>query len=224
MKELESFRGHNSDVTCLDWHPQHESLLLSGGYFGSLIYWIVGHNQCAHTAIADAHRQSIDVITWHPGGHLVATASHDGILKFWCQEPPGSKLDPPMSGEIVEIQGSSFGYGPLPPAPIPSVIQASAAAIAAANAMNTGGSAGGAGIAGVAGTSNTSGSGPGQGFNPGGRPYRPGGPSGFVPRGGAGGYPPRPPRGAPFGGGGSGGQYSYGGDSGGFRKRSREYD
>ena len=45
MKELESLRGHNSDVCSLGWHPQHESLLLSGGYNGSLIYWIVGHNQ-----------------------------------------------------------------------------------------------------------------------------------------------------------------------------------
>jgi hypothetical protein len=27
------------------WHPIHESLLLSGGYNGSLIYWLAGQNQ-----------------------------------------------------------------------------------------------------------------------------------------------------------------------------------
>jgi len=27
------------------WHPVHESLLLSGGYNGSLIYWLAGQNQ-----------------------------------------------------------------------------------------------------------------------------------------------------------------------------------
>lgn len=67
MKEMESLRGHNCDVCQLKWHPTYESLLISGGYNGSLIYWIAGHNQQAHTAIGDAHRQSIDVIAWHPG-------------------------------------------------------------------------------------------------------------------------------------------------------------
>ena len=27
------------------WHPIHETLMLSGGYNGSLIYWIAGQNQ-----------------------------------------------------------------------------------------------------------------------------------------------------------------------------------
>ena len=54
-----------------------------------MIYWLCGHNQAPHTTIAFAHRQSIDVIAWHPAGHCVGTASHDGILKFWCREPPG---------------------------------------------------------------------------------------------------------------------------------------
>ena len=92
MRDFEVYRGHNTDVGTMQWHPQHESLLLSGGYNGSLIYWIVGTNQAPHTQIANAHRQSIDVIAWHPAGHFVATASHDGILKFWGREPPGSRL------------------------------------------------------------------------------------------------------------------------------------
>jgi hypothetical protein len=49
--------------------------------------------QMPHSMIADAHRQSVDVIAWHPAGHMVGTASHDCILKFWCREPPGSKCD-----------------------------------------------------------------------------------------------------------------------------------
>lgn len=47
--------------------------------------------QAPHSMIADAHRQSVDVVAWHPSGHMVATASHDCILKFWCREPPGSE-------------------------------------------------------------------------------------------------------------------------------------
>jgi polyadenylation factor subunit 2 len=93
MREMESYRGHNSDICSLAWHPAHESVLASGGYNGSLIYWLAGTNQAAHTVIADAHRQSIDVIAWHPAGHMLSTASHDGILKFWSREPPGSKCE-----------------------------------------------------------------------------------------------------------------------------------
>lgn len=51
MKEMESFRGHNCDVCSLAWHPQHESLLASGGYNGSIIYWLVGQNQVIHSQI-----------------------------------------------------------------------------------------------------------------------------------------------------------------------------
>ena len=31
------------------WHPIHESLMLSGGYNGSLIYWLAGQNQVRAT-------------------------------------------------------------------------------------------------------------------------------------------------------------------------------
>ncbi len=37
--------GHNGDVTSIGWHPHHESLLLSGGYNGSLVYWVIGTTQ-----------------------------------------------------------------------------------------------------------------------------------------------------------------------------------
>jgi hypothetical protein len=73
MREMEVLRGHHSEVSCPDldldtdsdfdglgrlllvvlqvcslaWHPQHESLLLSGGYNGSLIYWMVNQGQVA---------------------------------------------------------------------------------------------------------------------------------------------------------------------------------
>jgi polyadenylation factor subunit 2 len=118
MKETEILKGHNYDVTSMSWHPQHESLLLSGGYDGSLIYWLVGGNQAPHTVIADAHKQSIDVIKWHPHGHCVSTASHDGILKFWCREPPGSVLDDEGNKEKPkEFQNVGdnpiYNHGPL---------------------------------------------------------------------------------------------------------------
>ena len=45
MKEVETLRGHNCDVCSVAWHPHNERLLVSGGYNGSLIYWLANHNQ-----------------------------------------------------------------------------------------------------------------------------------------------------------------------------------
>ena len=41
QKEIATYRGHNRDVTCAAWHPLHEELFASGGYDGSLMYWLV---------------------------------------------------------------------------------------------------------------------------------------------------------------------------------------
>jgi len=144
MREMEVWRGHNSEVCSLAWHPVHESLLLSGGYNGSLVYWLANSSQAPHSVIADAHRQSVDLIRWHPSGHLVASASHDCIVKacmpcsfltlshlpipllplpgqFWSREPPGSALS---AGQEAPLENPAlFGFGPLPasdPTIIPS--------------------------------------------------------------------------------------------------------
>ena len=41
QKEIATYRGHNRDVTCAAWHPLHEELFASGGYDGSLMFWLV---------------------------------------------------------------------------------------------------------------------------------------------------------------------------------------
>lgn len=54
----------------------------------------------------------IEMLAWHPGGYVLASGSHDCLLKFWCREPPGSRLDP----SIGEAQDNAPVYmpGPLP--------------------------------------------------------------------------------------------------------------
>lgn len=113
MKEIEVWRGHNSEVCTIAWHPIHETLMVSGGYNGSLIYWLAGQTQTPHSVIADAHRASVDVMAWHPAGHLLATASHDSILKFWCREPPGCKLEP-HANELTQENPPIYSHGPIP--------------------------------------------------------------------------------------------------------------
>jgi polyadenylation factor subunit 2 len=50
MKEVEVWRGQNSEVCRLQWHPIHETLLVSGGYNGALVYWIFGEHQVSFIA------------------------------------------------------------------------------------------------------------------------------------------------------------------------------
>lgn len=45
MREVEVWRGQNSEVCRIAWHPVHETLLVSGGYNGSLVYWLAGQHQ-----------------------------------------------------------------------------------------------------------------------------------------------------------------------------------
>ncbi len=40
--EMQSFRGHKKEVSCLAWHPLHEGLFASGGSDGSINFWLVG--------------------------------------------------------------------------------------------------------------------------------------------------------------------------------------
>lgn len=54
----------------------------------------------------------IEMLAWHPGGHVLASGSHDCLLKFWCREPPGSRLE----ASIGEAQDNApvYMHGPLP--------------------------------------------------------------------------------------------------------------
>eukprot|EP01033_Poteriospumella_lacustris_P000729 gene729-516_t len=109
---MEVWRGQNSEVCRIAWHPIHETLMVSGGFNGSLAYWMCGQHQTPHSIIGDAHRQMIEMLAWHPGGYVLASGSHDCLLKFWCREPPGSRLDP----SIGEAQDNApvYMHGPLP--------------------------------------------------------------------------------------------------------------
>lgn len=165
MRETEAWKGQNSEVCRLAWHPVHESLLLSGGYNGSLVYWMVGQ-PTPHTVITDAHRQSIDLIAWHPAGHLLATASHDAMLKFWCREPPGSMLEPTASDALVIDNPSVVHFGPLSAEQMRTITAKAALQSAAqSSAMRGNGMQGGAGMAGGVGSTYGPGRSGGAPFN-----------------------------------------------------------
>ena len=45
LNDCTLMQGHDNEITALDWHPQHERVILTGANNGSLIYWIVGESQ-----------------------------------------------------------------------------------------------------------------------------------------------------------------------------------
>jgi polyadenylation factor subunit 2 len=45
MRELQTFRGHKREVTTLAWHPFQEGFFVSGGFDGSMMFWLVGSEE-----------------------------------------------------------------------------------------------------------------------------------------------------------------------------------
>ncbi len=87
MREMQTFRGHKKEVTALAWHPFHEDLLVSGGFDGSIIYWLVGSDDPQAEMIG--HESSVWDLAWHPVGHILCSGSNDHTTKFWCRNRPG---------------------------------------------------------------------------------------------------------------------------------------
>lgn len=84
MKELQIFKRHSKEVSSLAWHPFQENLFVTGGFDGSLGFWIVGYDEPA-CFIDNAHAGVIRDTAWHPLGHLLATGSKDCFTKFWSR-------------------------------------------------------------------------------------------------------------------------------------------
>jgi polyadenylation factor subunit 2 len=69
LREISNFRGHARDVTTVTWHPQHESLLTSGGFDGSILYWVVGDGgEEPQAEVRGGHEAAIWSLAWHPAG------------------------------------------------------------------------------------------------------------------------------------------------------------
>jgi polyadenylation factor subunit 2 len=42
-KELQTFFGHETEISCCNWHPIHENLFVTCGFDGSMRFWEVGY-------------------------------------------------------------------------------------------------------------------------------------------------------------------------------------
>eukprot|EP01027_Heterolobosea_sp_BB2_P011343 GEZU01016514.1.p1 GENE.GEZU01016514.1~~GEZU01016514.1.p1 ORF type:complete len:445 (-),score=71.92 GEZU01016514.1:23-1357(-) len=92
MKDFFTFKGHKREITALAWHPFHEELFASGGFDGSLMFWVVG-NENPQGHIPNAHESSVWDVAWHPLGHILCSGSNDHTTKFWVRNRPGDKMN-----------------------------------------------------------------------------------------------------------------------------------
>lgn len=111
--EMQAFRGHKKEVSCLSWHPIHEGLFSSGGSDGSILFWLVGTEK-EIGAMEQAHDSIVWSLSWHPLGHILTSGSNDHswyylvfsfvhqckltthlcllYSKFWTRNRPGDKM------------------------------------------------------------------------------------------------------------------------------------
>ena len=101
-EELQTFRGHKKEVSCVQWHPVHEGMFASGGNDGSIMYWNVGAEK-ETGVIETAHENIVWCLSWHPAGHILATGSNDHTVKFWSRNRPGDSM------------GDKYNLNTLPP-------------------------------------------------------------------------------------------------------------
>ncbi|KAI8904874.1 WD40-repeat-containing domain protein [Gorgonomyces haynaldii] len=92
MKELKVFRGHEKEVQSIAWHPVHENLFVSGGWEGSVHFWLTDESEPV-SSMENAHESSVFSIDWHPLGHILATGSNDHTTRFWTRNRPGEAMN-----------------------------------------------------------------------------------------------------------------------------------
>jgi polyadenylation factor subunit 2 len=78
------------------WHPIHENMFVSGGWEGSMHFWLVGDNTPV-SSVESAHITSVFALDWHPMGHILASGSNDHTTRFWTRNRPGDPMNDAMN-------------------------------------------------------------------------------------------------------------------------------
>lgn len=118
MKDFLVLRDHESDLSCVEWHPHHAAMLTTAAYDGSMHHYLLeshvsdgknlkGDTQTTSEAIHKipyAHEKAIHALEYHPLGHLLCSAGADRSARFWLRARPNDPMafsDPLYSNDKV---------------------------------------------------------------------------------------------------------------------------
>lgn len=127
-QEVQTFRGHKKEACSIAWHPIHESMFVSGGSDGSVMFWVVGAEKEVGS-MEQAHDSCVWSLAWHPLGHILCTGSNDHTSKFWTRNRPGDRMrdkynlntlprgqdenneyDEPSTGLVIPGMGMEYSF------------------------------------------------------------------------------------------------------------------
>ncbi|CAH2350897.1 polyadenylation factor subunit 2 [[Candida] railenensis] len=107
MKDILVIRDHETDLSCVEWHPIHPSMLTTAAYDGSMNHYLLNSyisegksesNSNTSTSIEAthkipyAHERAIHALEYHPLGHLLCSAGADRSARFWSRARPNDPM------------------------------------------------------------------------------------------------------------------------------------
>lgn len=105
MTDFKVIRDHEADLSCVEWHPVHASLLTTAAYDGSMYHYILDRHIQSTTSeslqtsnvevlhkIPYAHEKAINALEYHPLGHLLCSAGNDRSARFWSRARPNDPM------------------------------------------------------------------------------------------------------------------------------------
>jgi WD40 repeat protein len=110
-KELRKFQGANFRAFCLAWSPSEDILAIgSGGWNSEHTVRLVRFNAQGGTQRlwVGAHEQAVAGVAFSPDGSLLASGSHDGIVRIW-QVGDGALLET-LAGHTAAV--TSVAWSP----------------------------------------------------------------------------------------------------------------
>lgn len=104
MTDFLVIRDHELDLSCVEWHPVHATLLTTGAFDGSMQHYILDSHISTDTEnrkagsmeatfkIPYAHERAIHALEYHPLGHLLCSAGYDRSARFWSRARPNDPM------------------------------------------------------------------------------------------------------------------------------------
>jgi polyadenylation factor subunit 2 len=126
MKDFKILRGHEKDVTSVTWHPIHTSLVVTGGYEGSIHHYLLDDISPTHRqnltsessmmtmqptgTVEFAHESAVWSLDWHPQGHTLCSGSNDRATRFWARPRPADPMFMKDRYHLGQDQADALGY------------------------------------------------------------------------------------------------------------------